>query len=316
MAYETSSATNANGILDALRLFASAQGWIVDNWSDISNGKWLALHKGTMYVNLITDSTKTDSTGQIYLRGATGYNGGLSYDSQPGMRSDTVWCYVNDLSVGPFVSHHFFAGDTFIHCVIEVQSGRYTHLGFGILDKYGAYTGGEYVYGCRWLLGSTIGSGDAAYSTNYAPFSGGSNSSHVRFEEHDCVQATYNNWALISGAPASNINAVTGLCLRANISIHVVTISNLYIQQPNHFNGVSNLFPLNILMGRRGNNTSLLGCPKDMRYINMKNLDSGQEIVLGTDTWMIFPFKQKGEQIVGNDTPFSAWNAFAFKKVL
>ena len=108
MAYETSSANDIDGVVDALRVFAFAQGWTIHTYEAITNGMWLCLSKGTCVMNLITDTTWTELVGELKIRGATSYDGGSAFDAQPGMRTDTYGSHVNDTRTGPFVAHHFF----------------------------------------------------------------------------------------------------------------------------------------------------------------------------------------------------------------
>ena len=320
MAYETSTATNPDGLLDALRIFATAQGWTIDKWESQTNGYWLSLHKGTQYVNLVSDSTWTEAAGEIKLRGATGYDSGLAAENQPGSRTDAYWAQANDLRAGAYVAYHFFAGDQFIHCVVEVSSGRYVHFGFGVLDKSGTYDGGEYVYANCHYLNNTTRSGDGTYTGHTYPFSTGNKGTQVRFTENDLdITSSIKDWATFSVAPASYATTLYAACwLPATAdSSFVGNPQGLNIsRQPNYFNGVSMLIPYTVACGRRDNLVSILGEPKEMRAVNIKTLAPGQEMVLGADIWMLFPIKQKGEQIAGSTTPFSLWYGIAYKKVV
>lgn len=319
MAYETSNSTTVNGLLEAFKNFALAQGWTIDTFEDVDTSfKWLALHKGTAYFNLITDD---DVSGEIKIRGATGYAGGNSYDTQPGMRTDTYWSWTNDLDATPYVAYHFFAGDDFVHAVVEVASGRYVHFGIGTLDKAGVYDGGEYVFGLKWYLNHTTISGDGDSGSHSYPFGaeGVASCSQVRFTENDLSGTdTYRDWASLSGAPYS---ATTSLVAAGFSRFQSQGNSHsfwywLMQRSPNYFNGVSPLLPITIACGRTNNLVSVLGAPKEMRMLRIDNLQPGQELTLGSDIWMIFPVKQKGEAIPSNTTPFSKYYGIAYKKVV
>lgn len=320
MAYETSTATTPDGLLDALRVFALAQGWTVNRWESQTNGYWLSLQKGTQYVNLQSDSTWTTLVGEIRMRGATGYDGGQAMENQPGMRTDTYFSNQTDLSGGSYIAYHFFAGDQFIHCVVEVSSGRYCHFGFGILDKAGAYDGGEYHYASRHYLDHSTISGDGYSGNHHYPFANGTLGTHVRFCENDLSGSdTFKDWATFLVSPASTTVSLSAACWQQGTGDHNYSNTPQGInisRQPNFFNGVSVLIPFTVMCGRRDGQNSILGLPKEVRSINVKNFTPGQELTIGSDTWLIFPIKQKGLAIVGSTTPFSAFYGMAYKKVV
>jgi hypothetical protein len=58
----------------------------------------------------------------------------------------------------------------------------------------------------------------------------------------------------------------------------------------------------------------ILGEIPDMAIVNMKNLNPGDEIIIGSDTWVVFPWVRK--QFLQANTEES-WNAgVAYKKIL
>lgn len=324
MAYETGAATTPDGLLDALRLFAIAQGWTVNRWQSQTGGYWLNISKGTQFVNIVSDSTQSiNSGGDITIRGATGYDSGQPVTDQPGGRTGTYRSVVNDLRSGAYVAHHFFAEDQYIHCVVEVQSGRYTHFGFGILEKSGTYVGGEYHFGHRHYLDRASISGDGKTSSHTYPFSTGTIGTFVRFTEND-LDETYltsvANWAYFSSSVRSTnsyFTAVSWVPQTTNDTSNSSTVWGTGIhRQPNYFNGTSMLIPFTVACGRRYGLTAILGAPKDIAYINIQNIPVGQEITLGSDTWMTFPFKQKGVAIPGSTTPFSWYHGIAYRKIV
>lgn len=317
MAYTTSTATTMDGLLEAVKDFALAQGWTIDTYEAITDGHWLHLHLGTAHFDLFTDNTPAspDYSPELILTGATGYDGGQDQLNQPGSRTDTIQVYCNDLSAGSYVKHHFFAGADFVHCVVEVSSGRFVHFGFGTLDKAGTYTGGEYVYGTRWYLNNASYSSDQYSAQHFYPF--GPDGAHIRFTENDLSGAdTYKDWATVKSYPASTTNYLRAMGFYNNSADTIENLLTIPLsRQPNYFNGLAVLLPINIVCGRTNNLTSVLGSPKEMRYINIQYLSASQELTLGADTWLIFPVKQKG---LDDDTttPLSGWYGLAYKKVV
>jgi hypothetical protein len=71
-----------------------------------------------------------------------------------------------------------------------------------------------------------------------------------------------------------------------------------YFQQrsPNFYNSLAPMAPLYVTTIRASGNYSLLGIPAGIRFINPQYYDPGDELVLGTDTWMIFPSHSKDDE--------------------
>lgn len=168
MAYATAgSGGTLIDLMDALRVFALAQGWTVDKW-DAAN-RLLFMTKGQC---AITMKGYVDNTVRIYS-GANGSNiftdgnpdhrlyfalnssntaALTTYHNHPGsiVTSEREFDspYVNGLQ-GPFVAWHFFSdpavGDH-IHCVVQIKAEVFVHFSFGHLDKKGlTHNGVAYV---------------------------------------------------------------------------------------------------------------------------------------------------------------------------
>ncbi len=58
------------------------------------------------------------------------------------------------------VAYHAFTnnqvGVDYAHFVVEYETDHYRHFGFGLIDKFGGWTGGAYCYGGRWDQGGGI----------------------------------------------------------------------------------------------------------------------------------------------------------------
>lgn len=314
MAYTTSSATNASGILDAIRLFAVAQGWTVNYWATYSNGYWLSIEYDGMFFNFYSD----DTAGSIYAKGATAFSSSNSWYNQAGsyyLTSSSVSYAVtcNDLLGGPFAAHHLFApaDGTYIYCVIEVSSGRYTFIGFGRLNQLGTWTGGEFLASTKWYLNSVSYSGNAYYSAHRLPFSTASSSSLsalIRFVDHYSGTSEQNDWLYGYGT-------ISGDVFWGGILSTYSPAYMQYLRSPSNINGVSPLICPQLFSKNSSGNFVCLGTPPDWRYINIKNITPGTTLTYGAEDWMVFPIKQKGTQISGDSTPFSHWFGMAIKKI-
>lgn len=308
MAYQTGSASSPSGLLDALRTFAVAQGWTQNAWAEVTTGNfWLNLSKGGHYVNFYGQN----AAGTISLQGATSYNSGAAYNAQPGRISTNEWSISNDLT-GPYVGHHFFSGTNHVHVVCQVASGRYVHFGFGTLTKYGAYTGGEYVFGTHWYLNSTTYSGASTSNLHSVPFDAdyvgsGAAFSMVRFAE---AGASVANWLRFRTTMADGFAVGYSRPGSANsLSMDLVR------RQPNTFNGLSVLLPIHCWAARTDGLVSILGAPPEMKQIDISYHAHGETLTLGTDEWLVFPLKAKGPDL--SDGSSASGNfGLAYKKVV
>jgi len=81
MAYQTGTSANPDQLLDALRVFAVANGWTQLRWAPDGTGQTLSLAKGGLYVHLRSAvnerlSTRYNTITGIWLIGSTGFDAG------------------------------------------------------------------------------------------------------------------------------------------------------------------------------------------------------------------------------------------------
>jgi hypothetical protein len=305
MAYETGTATGEQDLLDKLRIFAIAQGWTVNRYgtrADDASGKELYLTKGGKYVVVLTTATGGNSVNPVpimCLIPVTGYSAG-NYNVQPGYPGS--FTATNNIP-GPYVAYHFFADVDYIHVVIEVTGGSFRHFGFGTMEKFGAYTGGEYVYAQNWRYSDTSTTNNPNSSWNAIPFDNiGTNANYVSTYVRADIDGNTNKWWSSVQFGSSRIfgGFVSG------------TLENLRLCSPNAFNGLSILSKLWQLVQRPGGVLwSPLGAPKDIRYIDITNYTPGQEFSIGPDTWKVFPVIVKNGAA---NTPNSNAYGLAFRK--
>ena len=320
MAYETGSATTVTDLLDKFRLFAIAQGWTINRWASWTSGYELCIQKSTAYFNfrscvngsmLVNGSTQANKYG-ITLNGSDSYSAGNAWDRQPGYPIRPAGAGGSEqghvlvpfvVNTGPFTAYHFFAPDSkTLYAEIEVTSGVFIRFGCGSLDLFNASTtgggrfyyatGGEHVTNSTsasaWLGESTY----SAYSEEEVPFrsaessllAGGSGSA-VR-----CAFDAFDNWAG-SGTSSSNTN----LAQSAYGAAHDKILREL---GPNSLNNVGLLTPINVSVNRGNIYLHPLGTVPGIRYMDMTNYLPGEEFTLGTDTWKVFPWYNKGGRSV------------------
>ncbi len=326
MAYETGTASTPIDLLDKLRVFAVARGW-TQNRNDSPSGteREVSLSKGGHFINLkgVNGANifllNNQSRHAIALSGSDSYSSGDDWDLQNGYPVDfgttarfnvaTIFA----INSGPFPSYHFFSDSSgdYIHCEVEVASGFYQRLGFGVLNLYDPATpgGGRYYYatGGKHVDDSTGSSSWLGVPINdnrsleEAPFRGGTfgidsvdAGSLLRVNHPD-----FNGWASssISQSNAYTGAAAIGLRERAMLQLSASPLNNTAV-----------LTPINVAADL--NNVSLIpfGTVPDMRYMDMTIYQPGDEFSLGPDTWKVFPWYSKG----GRSYEF----ATAYKKIV
>jgi hypothetical protein len=351
MSYQTGTSTGPKDLLDKLRLFLIADGWTVNKWDDDDttyetwtgldgDGKRLHVQKEAssggpiMYFNfravirgvVFSDyySAPTKVGGKYYpeitgigLYGSTGYDGGEAWDNQPGHPATTsggCWgCCITELSTTAIPAYYFFSsGNTVVVCV-ERASGKYMWLAFGLLEKEGVYTGGQF------FAGSV-----STYWPSYQYLFGGADETlfMCRTTDDACAAVYFDADAIAGWRAAGDCGSdgshaladtlhVPGVKPNGNGSyVYANTFLTIFqTRSPNFYNSLAPFAPIYFLGKRQDNNYSVLGIPNGIRIVNPQYYSPGEEEVLGSDTWMVFPGHDK-------DNDNDARLGFACKKVL
>lgn len=341
MAYQTGSSTGPDDLLDKLRSFLLGDGWTVNGYSSLSsmyeswsglNGAGYRLHvqktagdSTVMYFNFRSVNrgvvfedhylTATQIGGKYYaeitgiaMNGSTGYNAGNNWDKQPGymQSSGGSWgCCVSELSLTSIPAYWFFSdGDTVI-VAIEYTSGKMQWMAFGLLEKSGSYTGGQFVAaslngympayqmlydssnpGMKFLCRNV--SGTSYYYGNAAVYFAADSVTAWRSCGALGSKTETNGWCIeMPGLPSYSAGlSYNSLC----------TFNNMFIRRaPNHYNALSPGSPIFVLGKRASGDYSLLGYLKSIYMLNVEYYDVDEEEVLGSDTWHNFPLHSKDD---------------------
>lgn len=331
MAYETGTASSVEDFMDALQTFADAQGWTVDIFSTTND--WMAMSNGSVYVQF-----RWDANGLIGIFQSLGFvntstaPGNHTNDSGLGIVDSTA-PYNATLSTtatnsrvsffpnGPIVAYHFFTPGTtqYIHCVLETSPGVFYHMSMGTINKRGDWTGGEYVTGDQ---GRDTAMPVSISGGAWQSWSANTTSSNTQCSMH------------IEGLPGQNANGKWLISLGTNNVAGDNSAGNDRGGNPRMagwFGAYGNA--LNVLLGRFAYSSlnglvplipievwykysvttsihqcRLLGYAPDVYLFNMKHYDPGQEFMIGGETYVVFPGRQKGVSH-GN-------LGFAYKKVV
>jgi hypothetical protein len=328
MAYQTGTASSTSNLLDTLRGFLAANGWTVTWRFQIAQGTWRWLHasKSGVFFNAFeqlsaAQASYSPAPHNIFCNYATSYNASLDAFSQPGT-------YLNSGATGitpPYLSYHFFEGvgasGPYCYVAIEIGAGEFAHFGFGVLNKAGAYTGGEFVCGSMWLMTNSFGTGAQANpvsSGNAWPFSDhcamGNWSTNLPIGT--IVRCTN---ALSGSHVLAEINASAGFALRCGgAGGHSAARGTMGTPQwllwqaptiPSIATAV--LMSPHCFAERSTDNFAYIGVPPGLRHVSLEFLNAGDEIVLGPETWKVFPLRRKGS---GSNIPLSGNYGIAYLK--
>jgi len=315
MAYETGTASSVSNLLTKLSTYLLAQGWTINRDVVAGSGRELCVSKGTAFFNMRAYENESmvingivNTRYGIALNGSDAYGAGSAWDKQTGypLRTTTTGgdqAHANmplPVYFGPFPSYHFFtpnANTVFVE--LEVANGIFQRFGFGSLDIFnaGASGGGRFFYatggshpstatGSNTWLGSH--SDQASYALELVPF---------RCADYTTTKAlsgsfvrvgfdAFDGWAGSARTIAGT--EVAEACQGGGIHDKVIRDFS-----PSPLSGVGILTPNLVSINRAGVGLSPLGTINGMRYVDMTGYAAGEEIILGADTWKIFPWYQK-----------------------
>jgi len=326
LATTTGVAADHLALLDAIRVFALAQGWTVNLNTSVGSDQRLHISKSGVYINLYAgtwteynrDSTGSQvSTPGIAFYASTGFDGGEAWDAQPGAPdwgdSNKQTAHTNDIRPGPF-AYRLVADSSpdYLYAIAEVDPGIYKHLLFGSLDKCGAWTGGDFCAGASWACYSPyINDGRSVYHS--PPFDSqlihsdyGAGPSHLRAESE---------WKRFWGTAGAGWHRA-GSVVRAEVAgVTSAGDPNLfdlfrYALNAAALNGQTELSPLHVWAEKASGNWFYAGTVPGVRSVRMDALISGQVITIGSDDWLIVPLIQRNG---ASGTPNSYTEGLAYR---
>lgn len=324
MAEETGSASSIQDLADKLVTFAVANGWTEDEHIDAAAGQ-ATLHQDDCYISLRWDNTDETDLALYQSLGWTGSsephemdddsgNGDVSVPINSGRR-------VNFESVGPYTNYWFYASEAtafYLHVVVEVDSGRYRHFGFGLLDKIGTWAGGEYCYG--HFLSQNAGAIDLPSSGSHSfgldtLASSTADCATLHIEDFE-GQTVDEKWAVLGQMSSGGVDRAGEdrlACMGGSrggwwgYALGWMPMVRLNAYKP--------FTPIPVFyrdVSASPDTWILLGHQSDVMIVNMRHFNPGDEITVGGDTWVVFPWVRK--QYLEVDTEES-WNAgIAYRK--
>ena len=307
MAYQTGTAATPDQLLDALRIFAVANGWTQLHWGASGTGQALSLTRNNHYVHLRSAVNERLRSGYstitgLFLTASSGWDDTQPWYNQPGRIVDTSnrieACGLYE--VGASNTYHLFAlaSPEMLVLVAEISPGRYHHLAFGQLDTFAANTGGLFVSGAFGSDGYTY----RTSSTTDTVFGYGSDRhAGLPFNDYKRYGQSFiraqadgeENWySVCSSSP------LTGRRARALFESGPGSNNSLgrywYDRAPNTLNGVSPLVPFTVFVERPEGYFSPFGYSAHCRYLNITHYAPAESFALGSEQWMAFPASAKG----------------------
>ena len=302
MSYETGTSTGLIDLMAKLSTFAQANGWTED---EASAGR-MAIHRDSIYISFRWNTTTSSIVGIYQALGwiVSTDPGNHTDDSGNGAITDVNNVLDNErhvsLGTGAFPSYHFFESDTYLHVVVETIAGTFRHFGFGTITKIGDWTGGEYCYG---MVIPLAGNANPLNNLSSHLLDGYLADSNER--EHGATihleglpsEGGSSKWGVIwanSGSQGTDRGS------NARVFVQGAFRGGPFAKSFGHFAGGSEsglipMYPLGVWY-RTGSDVYLLGFQADVRGVVIENFADGQEVVIGSDTWVFFPSNRKGTE--------------------
>lgn len=319
MSYQTGSATDPDDLMDKLNTFLTGTaGWTADLFNLTTRRAVWSKAGVSCKVMFYWDTNKI---GNAMIQT---YVGDVALTSQGGAEytSNTITSnrYTN-MMTGPYPSYHFFEDDNYIHVVVERSSGIYRHFGFGQMNKLGDWVGGCYVYSGYWDQNASYIDNPHSIQHHMGLHGGNSNNStfgpgwHAEGFPDTVAPSKYFRNTISTAAnddDGEDINNgfVFGYMDGPNVQFMALQESSL--------NGFKPLMPIPFYQwyfGSAPDRARLMGYVPDMRTVNMHGLTVGQEVVVGADTWVVFPVVRPGNEGLSFNQEQSYNYGYAYKKV-
>ncbi|CAA2409845.1 structural protein [Xanthomonas phage Bosa] len=313
MAYETGAATSVTDLLDKLRLFCIAAGWTVNRWDDPAITRRLNMQKNGLFANLcahqgttaLNDNLNgfTNQSSTTYFALAVSMSDGYDPDAtgafnQPGAPKYNGYprgALLSQLTAAIPAYHFFSYSDSDdILVVVEYRTGRFQMFGFGSLAKFNVTAPGGAWFGGgspspNWAYYEQSGYGpDSSNQNELIPFRmayqrGSDSTSFLR-----CNVDSNNGWAasryIADGSTMGPLAAIGQAFYDEELRRYT----------PSALGWQTSLMRQTVYVGRGNQFASPYGEIKHMRRLEITNYVPGDEFTLGSDTWKVFPYHQKG----------------------
>lgn len=307
MASTNGVATTILDLIDAIRVFAVANGWTNNHHGSDGAGARLHLSKDGCFMNLRacvnetfvgnTEVFNPSNAYGLWVNPSTGFTGsGTAWYKQAGAMKEVSsgvdkYFYQGIAGNNTAVNYWLFAFANAFYVVVENPAGIFHWLGFGNLQKIGDWVGGQFLFAKHFRSGTT--------STVTMPFS----SPNISGAGSALLVILVNSFDTFSGWVRSDQNQNSGnvVPLRCNDDVQLKRV--LWEVAPNLATGKPILLPVSAVIYRDTTfyalvPLSIVGSFQELNFLNFQGLLPAAEYDDGTGAlYRIFPFHQKQDLI-------------------
>jgi len=302
MAYQNVPVADGYQVVQQIADFAELNGWAIHRRGEQTDTiQSLTYYEVTLSVTGFSCYlTLAGYTNEIVLNGHRTYNSSVRWWLQP----DQYFAYENDndeyftepeeratkvtveLRVYPILSVHLFAGTTptpYVYAAIEKEPGYYRHLVFGHMQKFGTALGGMF-----WDVSSRNTSAEEQTNADNhrAPFLYNSNVQYYSFSQCGGFDTQDRN-----GNPVFCRMGYTSTSPYSSGGHNGPEADTFMVANPISFNGRTALQTPLVMANVDG--YVPFGIPPALRYINLEYFEAGDELVIGNETWKVFPWTRR-----------------------
>ncbi len=315
--FQTFVTVSVSDMVSKVSAFLEANSWTVDQL-DLAGGK-AAWNDGTTYVSVRWESSSSLYMGIYQALGFINTStapGNHTNDSGNGAVSgtDSVIALSRRALVGPAPLQLWcFSGDGYAHFVLQQLTARYTHFGWGMLNKVGTWTGGSYAYGTRQQFGFSTPytlEGGTCLLDGLAK-SGGSSPQPGDMELYVATvhaeglpnQGGTSKWAVVmsTGEPNGTSAGQLGVDRASVARIHFIggLRAGFVASSFGSFAGITTKahvpqYPLVIAhFDRTTGDMRIVGSMPGVRGMSIQNFAAGDRVARGGVDWMVFPCGEK-----------------------
>jgi hypothetical protein len=223
--------------------------------------------------------------------------------------------------VGPFPNLYMFSNSSgdYVHIVLEWSTGKFRHMMFGNLIKFGTWPGGGGSYYCGgWWDQSGLGSSPGVFISfpgwggHAIPFDNTVN----QFSANGLAWTVNYSNGTDSWIANANDAMVGSVQRRKAVGSTRGGFGRMFKDiQESLFTGLIPLSPIMVGAVKQSNTPNTvawIGQAPDVRLVNVQHLTPAQEFSIGSDTWKCFPMASKNG-LPGQENSGAA--GLAFKKI-
>lgn len=309
----------------------------VDVYANFRSAERLVLFGSGYGTNLQIGGRYYSEVRGIGMNVSTGYDGssaGSNWDLQPGSPRDAanggMGCCMTEISLSGSFYYWFFSTQSTVWVSVEIQTGVFQHMCFGLLNKCGSYTGGQFysaVCGCArpsYHYWATLSGNWRYYKNNIFEGPIESNSykfggsawygdldsvvdwRHILYEGETTGDYGFRVYPMVNG-PANSSHGATARHSFAAFVPHATL---------NDFNGLSVMVPIYWFVKNDAGRYRYAGLVDGVRHMNISQYEPGESFQLGdsgSEIWYPFPTLTKldpdpiatGDTVTRKDTGFA-----------